>query len=394
MELKTSPLAPKTFATLSDIDGVEIYALEAGIKYKNRPDVLFAKFAEGTTCAGVFTKSHTCSFTVDWSKDAITRGAKALVVNAGNANAFTGEQGVTSVRETAEAAAKIAGCEPQDVAIASTGVIGVPLMHEKIVHALQNLDSAKTDWDSAAKSICTTDTFLKKSTEKIGGATINGFAKGSGMIAPNMATMLGYIFTDAKLPAMRLQEMLGEINIDTFNAISVDSDTSTNDMCLAFATGKVEVDEDEFQTALHKVMLDLAQQIIRDGEGASKFVEIEITGATTKNDARKIAASIGNSPILKTAIAGEDANWGRIVMAIGKTDVQIHRERLKIRIGGILVAEHGAVHPDYVEADLLPHMKGQEISISVDIGEGDQSAKFWTCDLTHTYIDINGDYRS
>lgn len=394
MELKTSPLAPTSFASLSDIDGVEIYALEAGIKYKNRPDVLFAKFCEGTTCAGVFTTSQTCSFTVDWSKDAVTRGAKALVVNAGNANAFTGHQGETSVRETAEAAAKIAGCDARDVAVASTGVIGVPIMHEKIVHALQNLEAGKTDWDSAAKSICTTDTFIKKSTAKVGGATINGIAKGSGMIAPNMATMLGYIFTDAKIPALVLQDMLSELNVDTFNAISVDSDTSTNDMLLAFATGKVEVDEMEFKAALHDVMLDLAQQIIRDGEGATKFVEIEVTGATTKNDARKIAASIGNSPILKTAIAGEDANWGRIVMAVGKAGVQIHRERLKIRIGGILVAEHGAVHPDYVEADLVPHMKGKEISISVDIGEGDQSAKFWTCDLTHTYIDINGDYRS
>lgn len=394
MELKLSPLAPKSSPALSDIEGVEIYALEAKIKYVGRPDVLFVKLADGAVGAGVFTTSATRSFTVDWSKDAIVAGAKAIVINAGNANAFTGEHGEKAVRETAEAAAKIAGCSPEQVAVASTGVIGVPIKYEKIVAALGNLDAADRSWDAAAKSICTTDTFVKKATAKAGKATINGFAKGSGMIAPNMATMLGYIFTDAKISAADLQGILTETNEDSFNSISVDSDTSTNDMCLAFATGVHEVDLAEFKAAFNAVMLDLAQQIIRDGEGATKFVEIEVTGAATKADARKIAASIGNSPILKTAIAGEDANWGRIVMAVGKSGVDVDRDLLKIKIGGMLVAEKGAVAASYVEANLLPHMKGQNIHISVDIGAGAEQTKFWTCDLTHTYIDINGDYRS
>lgn len=394
MELKTSPLAPTNFAELQNIDGVEIYAIEAGIKHSNRPDVLFVKFAEGTTCAGVFTTSQARSFTVDWSKASISRGAKALVVNSGNANAFTGAHGKKAVQETVAAAAKISGCEPSEVAISSTGVIGQPLKYEKIVNALGNLEAAKTDWDSAAKSICTTDTFIKKSTATAGKATINGIAKGSGMIAPNMATMLGYVFTDAKISAASLQSMLSEINAETFNSISVDSDTSTNDMCLAFATGKVEVDKAEFKAAFHQVMLDLAQQIVRDGEGASKFIEIEVTGAASKSDARIFAKSIGDSPLVKTAIAGEDANWGRIVMAVGKAGIAIDQTKLKIIIGGVLVAENGAIHPDYVEADLQPHMQGQDIVISVDIGAGNAEAKFWACDLTHGYIDINADYRS
>ena len=394
MEIKLSPLAPKNLPVLGEIKGVEIFALECGIKYANRPDVLFVKLPKSTVSAGVFTTSTTRSYTVDWSLAAIKEGARALLVNAGNANAYTGAHGEKAVRETATVAANLAGCAPEQVAVASTGVIGVPLKYKKIIAGLDNLGAAKTDYNSAAKAISTTDTFIKMSTDKAGEATINGIAKGSGMIAPNMATMLGYIFTDAKISATALQKMLSEINEDTFNSISVDSDTSTNDMCLAFATGAHEVNEAEFRAALHKVMLDLAQQIIRDGEGATKFVEIEVTGAANAADAKAIARSIGNSPILKTAIAGEDANWGRIVMAVGKSGAQINQAKLKVKIGGMLVAENGAVHPDYVEANLVPHMKGQEIHISVDIGLGSASTKFWTCDLTHAYIDINGDYRS
>jgi glutamate N-acetyltransferase/amino-acid N-acetyltransferase len=299
-----------------------------------------------------------------------------------------------AVRETAAAAAKLVGCAPKQVAVASTGVIGVPIRYEKIITALENLGAAKHDWNSAAKAISTTDTFIKLSTAKAGKANINGIAKGSGMIAPNMATMLGYIFTDAKISAANLQKMLAEINENTFNSISVDSDTSTNDMCLAFATNVHEVDLAEFRNALQTVMLDLAQQIIRDGEGATKFVEIEVTGAVDASDAKKIARSIGNSPILKTAIAGEDANWGRIVMAVGKSGAQVEIPKLKVYIGGVLIAENGAVHPDYREEQVIPHMQGQKIHISVDIGLGSASTKFWTCDLTHAYIDINGDYRS
>ena len=408
---KISPLAPKTYPELPPIGGVELGAVAAGIKYKGRTDLLVAKMAEGTQVAGVFTTSKTASAPVEWCRNNIGDNGEGrmLVVNSGNSNAFTGKAGVATVRATAAAAAQAGNCRQKDVFIASTGVIGQPMDPEPVVKGIKAaLASASGDnWDEAARAIMTTDTYPKMATRKvkIGGTevVINGIAKGSGMIAPDLATMLVFIFTDAAIPAKILQTLLGVR--DSFNAITVDSDTSTSDTVLVFATGAAMKDEApvaragdprlrEFRAALDDLMLDLAHQVVKDGEGATKFIRIAVTGAQSHQAARRIAMTIANSPLVKTAIAGEDANWGRIVMAVGKSGEAADRDKLTIRIGGIDVAKNDMAVPGYDEAPVAKHMKGSDIDIDVDVGVGKSSATVWTCDLTHDYIRINADYRS
>ncbi len=401
-----SPLAPTSTPTLPEIAGVNLAAAATGIRYKNRVDVLWATLAEGTTVAGCLTKSKSPSAPVDWCAKNLKNGtARALVVNAGNANAFTGKKGVATVKAVAAAAAKHLGCKQAEIFQASTGVIGEPLNPEPIVNAIASLaaEAKPGAWDSAAKAIMTTDTFAKMATAQfnIGGkiVSINGIAKGSGMIAPDMATMLVFIFTDAKISARHLQQSLTAAVNPSFNCITVDSDTSTSDTVLLFATGKTATVKSAlelklFCKALDGVCLDLALQVARDGEGAEKLIEIKITGAENNKAAHVIGMSIANSPLVKTAIAGEDANWGRIVMAIGKSGEKAIRDKLKIKIGGVRVAAKGMKDPSYKEADIMPHMKGRDIKIEADIGVGKGKATVWTCDLTHRYIDINGSYRS
>ena len=401
-----SPLAPTNFPAMPEIAGVELAAAATGIRYKNRLDVLLAILIEGTTVAGTLTKSKSPSAPVDWCAKNLKQGkAQAVVVNAGNANAFTGKKGVETVKAVASATAKLLGCKQSEVFQASTGVIGEPLNPSPIVNALSALKAdAKADaWDMAAKAIMTTDTFPKLATAqvKIDGkiVSINGIAKGSGMIAPDMATMLVFIFTDAKIASKLLQKALAAAVNPSFNCITVDGDTSTSDTVLLFATGKSTAvksptETKAFQKALDAVCLDLAIQVARDGEGAEKLIEIKITGAENDKAAHKIGMSIANSPLVKTAIAGEDANWGRIVMAIGKSGEKAIRDKLKIKIGGILVAAKGMKDPTYKEARIMPHMKGRAIKIEADIGVGKGKVTVWTCDLTHRYIDINGSYRS
>ena len=401
-----SPLAPTSIPAMPEIAGVGLAAAATGIRYKNRVDVLLATLAEGTTVAGCLTKSKSPSAPVDWCAKSLKLGnARALVVNAGNANAFTGKKGVETVRVVAAAAAKELGCKQAEILQASTGVIGEPLDPAPIVNALAALKAnvEASAWDMAAKAIMTTDTFAKMATTqvKIAGKTvrINGIAKGSGMIAPDMATMLVFIFTDAKIAAKPLQKLLTAAVNPSFNCITVDGDTSTSDTVLLFATGKSAAVKSPnelkvFSRALDAICLDLAIQVAKDGEGAEKLIEIKISGAENDKAARKIGMSIANSPLVKTAIAGEDANWGRIVMAIGKSGEKAIRDKLKIKIGGVLVAAKGMKDPTYKEADIMPHMKGREIKIEADIGVGKGKAIVWTCDLTHRYIDINGSYRS
>ena len=402
-----SPLAPTSFPDLPPIDGVMLSAAATGIRYKGRPDVFLALMDKGTTVAACLTKSKSPSAPVDWCRDHLKQGkARALVVNAGNANAFTGKAGVATVKAVAAAAAKTFSCKPSEVFQASTGVIGEPLNPAPIVNALADLQSSATaeNWDMAAKSIMTTDTFHKVATAslKLGSQTItiNGIAKGSGMIAPDMATMLVFIFTDAAIPAKLLQKLLSAAVAPSFNCITVDSDTSTSDAVLLFATGKRALKgltEDKmkpFAKALNALCMDLALQVARDGEGAEKLIEIKVTNAENNKAAHKIAMSIANSPLVKTAIAGEDANWGRIVMAIGKSGEKAIRDKLRIKIGGVQVAAKGMKDANYKEADIMPHMKGRDIKIESDIGVGKGRATVWTCDLTHRYIDINGSYRS
>jgi glutamate N-acetyltransferase / amino-acid N-acetyltransferase len=412
MALVVSPLAPASFPHLPEIAGVKLAAAAAGIRYKNRPDVLVALLDKGTTVAGCLTNSKSRSAPVDWCAENLKKGTgRVLVVNAGNANAFTGKAGVATVKAVAAAAAKQFGCKPEEVFQSSTGVIGEPLNPAPILAVLPELaaSASANAWDMAARSIMTTDTFQKLATAqvKLGGkaVTINGIAKGSGMVAPDMATMLVYIFTDAALPAKILQKLLTKAVVPSFNCITVDGDTSTSDTVLMFATGKtgtplkaLKSDEDvrlkPFSKALNALCHDLALQVVKDGEGAEKLVEIKITGAENNVAAKKIGMTIANSPLVKTAIAGEDANWGRIVMAIGKSGEKALRDKLRIKIGGILVAAKGMKDPNYKEADIMPHMKGRDIKIEADIGVGKGVATVWTCDLTHRYIDINGSYRS
>lgn len=410
MALPVSPLAPKTYATPPAIAGVRFATAEAGIRYKGRTDVLLAVFDEGTAVAGVLTRSLCPSAAIDWCRQNLSGGtARALVVNSGNANAFTGLKGIEAVSLTAELAARAVGCATSEVFLASTGVIGEPLDATKfdgVLDALTQKLSAEP-WMEPAKAIMTTDTFpkLSEATLEIDGVTINiaGIAKGSGMIAPDMATMLSFVFTDAPIAAPVLQALLAKHNATSFNAITVDSDTSTSDTLLAFATGKAAIDPiaslddpraEIFGEALSDVLFDMAMQVVRDGEGATKFVTVNVSGATSDESAAKIARSIADSPLVKTAIAGEDANWGRIVMAVGKAGQPADRDKLTIAFGDHVLARNGQRAAEYSEDAATAYMKGEELSVSVDIGLGAGHATVYTCDLTHGYIDINGNYRS
>ena len=404
-----SPLAPATLAELPAVAGVTFATAATGSRYKGRPDLMLALLAPGSTIAGVFTRSRTRSAPVDWCRASLSHGtARAIVVNAGNANAFTGKAGMRAVKATAAAAARAVGCAPQEVYVASTGVIGETLDPGPITAALPGLLAAAREdaWAEAAKAIMTTDTFPKLATATARlnrrQVTICGFAKGSGMIAPDMATMLAFIFTDAALPQDSLQALLARSVEPSFNSITVDGDTSTSDTVLCVATGAAGNRVDRltdrrlagFAKALDAVTLELAKLVARDGEGAEKLIAVTVTGAEDDGAARRIALAIANSPLVKTAIAGEDANWGRIVMAVGKSGEAAERDRLAIRIGGITVARRGAADPGYREEALKDHMQGRDIDISVDAGVGRGRATVWTCDLTHRYIDINGSYRS
>lgn len=408
-----SPLAPKKYPKMPSIDGVRIATAEAGIKYKGRTDLLAMVFDAGTTVAGVFTRSKCPSAPVDFCRQNLPVGkARVLVVNSGNANAFTGKRGRETTSMTGEAAAKAAGCTSGEVFLASTGVIGEPLDAGKFSHLLAGLvrDGKADQWTEAAKAIMTTDTYPKVATAtvKLGDAdiTINGIAKGAGMIAPDMATMLSFVATDAPISAPVLQDLLSRGVGKTFNAVTVDSDTSTSDTLLLFATGAaakrgVPVINDPkdprlavVRRALGKILKTLALQVVRDGEGARKQVEVTVTGAKSARSAKRIALAIANSPLVKTAVAGEDANWGRVVMAVGKAGEPADRDRLSIWFGKNRLAHEGERDPSYSEAETSAYMKRDEISIRADIGIGRGKATVWTCDLTKEYVAINGDYRS
>ena len=405
--LAVSPLAPANFPELPVIGGVDFAVAEAGVRYAGRTDVMLARLVPGSTVAGVFTRSATRSAPVLDCQEKLggdQASGAAIIVNSGNSNAFTGRNGVDATRAVTTAVAAALDLPETRVFSSSTGVIGEPLPHDRITAKLDELKGALAPGGiaAAARAIMTTDTFPKGSAATVtlpgGTVQIAGIAKGSGMIAPDMATMLVYIFTDAKIGFDALQPMVSEISDSTFNCITVDSDTSTSDTLLMAATGAsgvaVEAGNDAFRAALHKVMLDLAHQVVRDGEGATKFVEINVTGAASDADARTHALAIANSPLVKTAIAGEDPNWGRIVMAIGKSGAAADRDLLTIRFGDVLVAENGWVSPDYREEQGAAVMKQPEIPINVTLGLGQGAATVWTCDLTHGYISINADYRS
>ena len=405
---RISPLAPKSgFPDIPPIAGVRFAAAEAGVRYAGRSDVMLAELAPGTTIAGVFTRSATRSAAVLDCQDKIggdpTSGT-AIIVNSGNANAFTGKDGRKSVASVTGAVSELLAVPENRVYSASTGVIGEPLPHDRITAKLAELKAAMSpdSIEQAARAIMTTDTFAKGACTEI---TINGtpvriagIAKGSGMIAPDMATMLVYIFTDARIAQPVLQDMLSRLTADTFNCITVDSDTSTSDTLLLAATGaseaKITEDTPEFEHALRHLMTDLAHQVVRDGEGATKFLQVTITGARDRTDAHRAAMAIANSPLVKTAVAGEDPNWGRVVMAVGKSGAEADRDAMSIWFGDILVAKNGWVSPEYREDDGAAYMKGENLTIRTDLGIGDGTATVWTCDLTHGYIEINADYRS
>ena len=410
-----SPLAPKGgFPALPAIAGAEFAAVEAGVRYKNRKDVMLVRLAPGTTIAGAFTRSSTRAACIldcqaKLQLKAPDNTGAAIIVNSGNANAFTGANGQEAVDRVTGGVATALGLPASRVFSSSTGVIGEPLPHDRITASIGALSAALSGdaIEMAARAIMTTDTFPKGATATIQGEggeiRISGIAKGSGMIAPDMATMLVYIFTDAKIPAATLQKMLSRQVDDTFNAITVDSDTSTSDALILAATGQSPAEPitnlrsataKAFEAALREVMMSLAHQVIRDGEGATKFVEVRVTGAESAEDAHKVAMSIANSPLVKTAIAGQDPNWGRIVAAVGKSGAAADRDRLTIRFGDILVAEKGWRSPDYQEDQGADYMLGEDLVIAVDLGLGRASRTVWTCDLTHRYIDINADYRS
>ena len=404
--MPVSPLAPAAFPDLPVIDGVRFASAMAGVKYNNRTDVMLAELVEGSTVAGVFTRSATRSANVldCQSKNGKTQaGRAAIIVNSGNSNAFTGARGVEAVDALCAGVAEQTGIDADRIFTSSTGVIGEPLPYDRITAKIGELSANLNAGgiEGAAKAIMTTDTFPKGSAAEItvNGQTVKiaGIAKGSGMIAPDMATMLVYIFTDAKIGYDALQGVLSKLTDKTFNCITVDSDTSTSDTLLIGATGASGVDvtgNADFEAALHKVMLDLSHQVIRDGEGATKFVEIQVTGAANDADAKRVGLSVANSPLVKTAIAGEDANWGRIVAAVGKSGAEADRDRLSIRFGDITVAENGWRAPNYSEADASAYMKNAELIIGVDLGIGTGASTVWTCDLTYEYIRINADYRS
>jgi len=411
MSTTVSPLAPKKVPNMPEVGGVRLATGAAGIKYKGRTDVLFALFDEGTTVAGVFTRSKCPSAPVEWCRDKLKGGkARALVVNSGNANAFTGKTGRETTAVTAKIASTAAGCKPGEVFLASTGVIGEPLPAQKFEGVLDKLvaDSAPGRFMDAAKAIMTTDTFPKVATAKVklGKATVTicGIAKGAGMIAPDMATMLSFVFTDAPISAPALQALVSGAVIDTFNAVTIDGDTSTSDTLLAFATGAAKGAPQitsagdpklkAFREAFAVVLANLAEQIARDGEGARKLVEIIVEGAVSTRSARRIGMSIANSPLVKTALAGEDANWGRVVMAVGKAGEPADRDKLSIWFGNTRVAHKGARDPSYNEAKVSAYMKQDEITLKVSLGMGKARDRILTCDLTKEYVAINGDYRS
>ncbi|WP_319519273.1 bifunctional glutamate N-acetyltransferase/amino-acid acetyltransferase ArgJ [uncultured Martelella sp.] len=411
MTTAVSPLAPKSFPPMPPIDGVQIATAAAGIKYKGRTDVMMMRFDETAAVAGLFTRSRCPSAPVDLCRANLPGGAaRVLVVNSGNANAFTGKKGAEATALTAKTAAEAVNCAESDVFLASTGVIGEPLDASKFTDVLSDMaaDARPDMWLEAARAIMTTDTYPKVATRgaTIDGVsvTLNGIAKGAGMIAPDMATMLSFIATDAAVSAGALQQLLAEGVGASFNAVTIDSDTSTSDTVLAFATGKAPGQDlvsdasdprlDDFRAALHALMQDLALQVVRDGEGARKMVTVRVTGAEDDRAAGVIARSIANSPLVKTAVAGEDANWGRVVMAVGKAGEKADRDRLAIWFGDIRVAFNGERDPDYTEEFAAAVMREDEITIRADIGIGSGQATIYTCDLTKDYVAINGDYRS
>lgn len=404
-----SPLAPASFPELATIDGVTLSTAASAMKYQGRDDMLLMRLDEGTEMAAVFTRSDTAAAPVEWCRQRVSGDipARAVLVNAGNANAFTGTGGIAAVTACCSAVGEALGCNADAVMMASTGVIGEPLDTAMLLPHMPALAAGHTSWHAAAEAIRTTDTFAKgaSATATIGDRTvqISGIAKGSGMIAPDMATMLGFIATDAALPHRVLTSLLTDATRRSFNAITVDSDTSTNDSVFLMATGKAgnplpdSADDPGlagFRAALDQVMQDLATQIVRDGEGATKFITIDVSGAADDATAHRIGLAVANSPLVKTAIAGEDANWGRIVMAVGKAGAAIEQSQLTISIGGVLIASGGARVEDYDEAPVAAHMKGANIAISLTVGAGGGTARIWTCDLTHGYISINADYRS
>ena len=392
------------------IAGVSLQAARARIKYAGRDDLLLVTLHRGTSVAGVFTRSATASAPVQWSKKVAASGkARAILINSGNANTFTGVQGVADVRSTAAMAGRSVGCRESDVLIASTGVIGEPLPVDRVQRALAGMESGRrsASWIRAARAIGTTDTYPKGAARqvRIGDTVVSlcGIAKGSGMIAPDMATMLAFVFTDARLPTPVLRTLLKEGIRTSFNCITVDSDTSTSDTVLLAATGRAlngipqsatAPELKAFRGALKELLTDLAIQVVRDGEGASKFITVDVSGAASNAEARKAALAIANSPLVKTAIAGEDANWGRIIMAVGKSGARLFQKRLAISIGGITITHAGERVGSYDERKVTKHLKGTEISIAVDLGVGRSMSRVWTCDLTHDYIRINADYRT
>jgi len=408
MDLERSPLA-LPFPEMPAIAGVTPRIARAGYKDWGRCDLTYVELAEGTTVAGVFTRNVCCSSEVELGREQARLGrARALVVNAGNSNAFTGYRGRDAVEAIMAQVAQHLECEPSDVFVSSTGVIGVPLPRDKArAGVAAALEAPQCSWEEVAATIGTTDTFPKGSvtTAVVGGTTVTlaGIIKGSGMIAPDMATMLGYVFTDAAVDPAFLQQCLSAANESTFSCITVDSDTSTSDTVLAFATGKArnaplasfdDPGAEAFAAALHDVCRQLAHLVVRDGEGAQKFIEVRVTGAASDESARKIGLAVANSPLVKTAIAGEDANWGRVVMAVGKAGEPADRDRLSIGFGGVWAAREGLPLADYDEAPVAAHLKGREIQVEIDLGLGEGRATVWTCDLTHGYIAINADYRS
>ena len=407
--MTVSPLAPDAFQPVPQIAGVTLATAASEMKYRGRDDMLLMRLADGATTAGVFTRSDTAAAPVTWCRERLRSAgtARAILVNAGNANAFTGAAGMAAVRACCAGIASRLGYQADDMLMASTGVIGEPLDTGVLEARFDDLATGEADWQDAAHAIMTTDTFAKGASEttEIGGipVTISGIAKGSGMIAPDMATMLGFIATDAAIPADTLAILLRRATATSFNAITVDSDSSTNDSVLLIASGAAShspvdgADDpalDGFRTALDTVMQDLAQQIVRDGEGATKFVTVTVSGAADNAAAHRIGMAIANSPLVKTAIAGEDANWGRIVMAVGKAGEGIDQSRVGVSIGGILIAADGARVDGYDEAPVAAHMAGDSIEIEVTVGGGAGTSRIWTCDLTHGYISINADYRS
>lgn len=408
MDLERSPLAGP-FPHMPKIAGVTLRIAQARYKEWDRCDLTFVELVEGTSVAGVFTQSACASSEVEMGREQVKIGsARALIVNAGNSNAFTGHRGREAVEAIMAQVASGIGCKPSEVLVSSTGVIGVPLPKDRATEGVEKALSAQPcGWEAAANAITTTDTFAKgaHASAMIGGTKVDlcGIIKGSGMIAPDMATMLGYVFTDAAASSQFLQEVLSAANVQTYSCITVDGDTSTSDTVLAFATGQSEAPlienwnspgADAFAAALTDVCRQLAQLVVRDGEGATKFVQIRVSGAVSDGSARRVGLAIGNSPLVKTAIAGEDANWGRVVMAVGKAGEPADRDRLSIAFGGVWAARDGVPVEDYDEAPVAEHLKGQDIDLAVELGMGDGQATVWTCDLTHGYISINADYRS